>query len=33
VRRVLAGNGYGATRTALEGLLPKSEREGAAAPV
>jgi len=31
LRRVLAGNGYGAARTALESLLPKSEREAAAA--
>ena len=31
LRRVLAGNGYGAARTALESLLPKSEREAEAA--
>ncbi|MEO8777595.1 MAG: ankyrin repeat domain-containing protein, partial [Rhodanobacter sp.] len=32
LRRVLAGNGYGAARAALEGLLPEGEREAAAAP-
>ena len=31
-RRVLAGSGYGAAGPALEGLLPKSESEAAAAP-
>lgn len=32
VRRVLAGNGYGAARVALESQLPPSEREAAAGP-